>query len=144
MRKFSATALYSGGDDDYLIVSPVGTVPGEGAYKGCAVFRFDRLDRAQIARDETRQPRLHNYVHFGQETFNGACTVVPEGPRAGLIMGEVEFARRAGSGIEPKFRIFATDQLHRSTTMKKRAHHLWAARPRHGRSRHGRSSQGCR
>jgi hypothetical protein len=110
MRKFSAADLYSGGDHDYLIVSPVGTVPGDGAYQGCAVFLFDRLDRGQIARDEKGQPRLHNYVQFGPETFNGACTVVPDGPHAGVIMGEVEFVRRAGSGIEPKFHIYGTGQ----------------------------------
>lgn len=110
MRKFSATDLYSGGDHDFLIVSPVGTLPGEGAYKGCAVFLFHSLDRGQIARDEKGQPRLHNYVQFGPESFNGACTVVPDGPHAGVIMGEVEFARRAGSGIEPKFHIYGTGQ----------------------------------
>ena len=110
MRKFSAADLYSDGRRDYLIVSPVGTVPGEDSYKGCSVFSFDSLERAQIARDERGQPRLNNYVQFGPESFNGACTVVPEGAQAGLIMGEIEFLHRAGSGVEPKFHIYATGQ----------------------------------
>jgi hypothetical protein len=69
------------------------------------------LERFMTFRFGATLGNLDNITPGGQETFNGACTVVPEGPRAGLIMGEVEFARRAGSGIEPKFRIFATDQL---------------------------------
>jgi hypothetical protein len=109
MRKFSGSDLTSFGDSDYLIVSPVGTVPGEGSYKGCAVFRLDRLDQAQIARDKSGAPQVHRFVQFSAETFNGACTTAPEGPHAGLVMGEVEFAPRA-NGVEPMFRIFATDQ----------------------------------
>jgi hypothetical protein len=108
MGKFSGSELTSFGGSDYLIALPVGTVPGEGSYKGCAVFQFDLLGHARIARDKSGVPQVHSFVQFSTETFNGACTAVPDGPQAGLVMGEVEFAR-GPNGDQPKFHIYMTN-----------------------------------
>jgi hypothetical protein len=107
MRKFSAADLFTHDGRSFVIVSPVGTVPGEGAYKGCAVFPFEDLATGAITRDRGRRPYLDAFVELDKDSFNGACAFLPDGPQRGLVIGQVDFAARRG-GIEPTFRIFAT------------------------------------
>jgi hypothetical protein len=110
MRKFSAADLFTHDGHSFLIVSPSGTVPGEGAYKGCAVFPFEDLATGAIARDADGRPHLDVLVELDKDSFNGACAFVPDGPHRGLLIGQIDFAARLG-GIEPTFRIFATDVM---------------------------------
>jgi hypothetical protein len=107
MRKFSAADLFRHDGRSFVTVSPVGTVPGEGAYKGCAVFPFENLATGAITRDEDGRPHLDAFVELDKNSFNGACAFLPDGPRKGLVIGQVDFAARRG-GIEPTFHIFAT------------------------------------
>ena len=108
MRKFSAADLFTHDGHSFLIVSPVGTVPGEGAYKGCAVFPFEDLATGAITRDRDGRPHLDVFVELDQDSFNGACAFLPDGPHRGLVIGQVDFTAHL-DGIEPTFRIFATE-----------------------------------
>jgi hypothetical protein len=110
MRKLSAADLFTHDGHSFVIVSPVGTVPGEGAYKGCAVFPFEDLATGAITRDRDGRPRLDAFVELDKNSFNGACAFMPDGPHRGLVIGQVDFAARPG-GIEPTFRIFATEVM---------------------------------
>jgi hypothetical protein len=108
MRKFSASDLFSEGGRDFLTVSPVGTVPSEGAYKGCVVFQFTDLTRAQLARSAERT--LHPVAHIAlqEDSFNGACTFVPSGTHGSLLIGQVDFRKSTTGQVEPHFRVFQT------------------------------------
>jgi hypothetical protein len=108
MRKFSAPDLFADNGHSFVIVSPVGTVPGKDAYKGCAVFPFEDLATGAIARDRDGRPHLDAFIELDKGSFNGACAFLPDGPHRGLVIGQIDFAARPG-GIEPTFRIFATD-----------------------------------
>lgn len=108
MRKFSAADLFGYGGRSFIIVSPVGTVPGEGAYKGCAVFSFEDLPTGAIVRDPDGRPHLDAFIELNKGSFNGACAFLADGPHRGLLIGQVDFAARQGL-IEPTFRIFATE-----------------------------------
>jgi hypothetical protein len=107
MGKLSAADLFAHDGHSFVVVSPVGTVPGQGAYKGCAVFPFEDLATGAITRDRDGRPQLAAFVELDKDSFNGACAFLPDGPHRGLVIGQVNFAARRG-GIEPTFRIFAT------------------------------------
>jgi hypothetical protein len=110
MGKLSAADLFAHDGHSFVVVSPVGTVPGQGAYKGCAVFPFEDLATGAITRDRDGRPQLAAFVELDKDSFNGACAFLPDGPHRGLVSGQVDFAARRG-GIEPTFRIFATDVM---------------------------------
>jgi hypothetical protein len=102
MRKFSAADLFAGDGRSFVMVSP-----GEGAYKGCAVFPFEDLATGAITRDADGRPHLDVFVELDKDSFNGACAFLPDGLHRGLVIGRVDFAAGRG-GIEPTLRIFAT------------------------------------
>jgi hypothetical protein len=110
MRKFSAADLFAHDGHSFVIVSPVGRVPGEGAYKGCAVFRFEDLATGAVTRDADGRPHREIFVELDKDSFNGACAFLPDGPHRGLVIGQVDFAARRG-GTEATFRIFATEVM---------------------------------
>jgi hypothetical protein len=101
MRKFSAADLFTHDGHSFLIVSPSGTVPGEGAYKGCAVFPFEDLATGAIARDADGRPHLDVLVELDKDSFNGACAFVPDGPHRGLLIGQI--LPHGSAGLNPPF-----------------------------------------
>jgi len=110
MGKLSAADLFAHDGHSFVVVSPVGTVPGQGAYEGCAVFPFEDLATEAITRNRDGRPQLAVFVELDKDSFNGACAFLPDGPHRGLVIGQVDFAARRG-GIEPTFRIFATEVM---------------------------------
>jgi hypothetical protein len=107
MNKFSASDLFSESSRDFVAVSPVGTVPGKGAYKGCIVYRLADLSKAKIARESDARPHAEAKIGLDRDSFNGACTFLPTGANKGLLIGRVDFAKRQNV-VEPTFRVFMT------------------------------------
>ena len=90
MGKLSAADLFAHDGHSFVVVSPVGTVPGQGAYKGCAVFPFEDLATGAITRDRDGRPQLAVFVELDKDSFNGACAFLPDGPHRGLVIGQVD------------------------------------------------------
>ncbi len=107
LRKFSASDLFSEGGRDYLTVSPEGTVPGEGAYKGCLVFRFADLANGKVERGPGGRPVPAVTVSMDKDSFNGACSFLPLGTNKGLLIGRADFVLRDGKP-DAIFHIFRT------------------------------------
>lgn len=79
LGKFSASDLFSDGGHDYITVSPDGKTPVDGAYKGCAVFRFANLARGKLEHGANRHP-----VPVATASVSSAeCTLWTKGLSAG-------------------------------------------------------------
>ena len=94
LGKFSASDLFSDGGRDYITVSPDGKTPVDGAYKGCAVFRFADLARGKLEHGANGHPVPVATASVNKDSFNGACTFVPAGANKGLLIGQVDFVVR--------------------------------------------------
>jgi hypothetical protein len=101
---YSASDLISSGDQTYLMVSPVGDTPFQGAYQGCVVFQFADLASAKLVRDG-RNPKPVKFVRGAIGSFSGACTYASSAKKAGILLGEVSVSE---DGL--RFHIFTTGQ----------------------------------
>ena len=105
LRKFSASDLFTEGGRDYITVSPVGDAPVPEAYKGCVVFRFADLARGKVERGGGGRPVVALSAGMNKDSFNGACSFLPEGANKGLLIGRIEFVKNS-NGVDATFHIF--------------------------------------
>jgi hypothetical protein len=89
VQKMSASDLFEEGDAAFLTVSPVGKDPGNDAYKGCWVIPFRDIATGQLARDARGTPTVQQRISLERDSFNGACSHVPDGPQRRLLIGQL-------------------------------------------------------
>jgi hypothetical protein len=108
LRKFSASDLFTEGGRDYITVSPVGDTPVPEAYKGCVVFRFADITSGKVERGGGGRPVAALSASMNKDSFNGACTFLPEGANKGLLIGRIEFVKNT-NGVDATFHIFRSN-----------------------------------
>jgi hypothetical protein len=96
-NNFSASELVSVNGEDYLIVTPSEAT----IYRGCAIYRINSLEQANIERIGGIAKATAVFEAHGD--FNGACGYVEGLSGSGVIMSE------AFTTSVPVFRIFTTD-----------------------------------
>lgn len=94
---FSASELVSVNGDDYLIVTPSEAT----IYRGCAIYKIENLEQANIERVEGTAKATAVFEAHGD--FNGACGYVENLNGSGVIMSE------AIINSVPVFRLFTSD-----------------------------------
>jgi hypothetical protein len=98
-----APDLYMNAGTAYLMVSPMSNTPVTGAYNGCWVMAFTRLDQGIVERSAGGAPVVSRRINGNPGSFNGACTYQPSVTASGFMYGEVDFARQV-----PFFQIYQT------------------------------------